>query len=217
MKKSEKISITWDVNLIRSERHKPLRVLLLHGFMQTADRFAKQVEKPLRQAGLGFVALEAPYPVYKQLPDRYQVGYSWYFYDPIQKTHVIPKEVGARFVKQTLQQLNMMEQIDCVCGFSQGAYLAPFVANLLPKVSKVIGIGGRFHADDFRGAPSYDLALIHGEEDQVVEFEPTRAEKERLVEKGINCELVCVPGAGHEVNEPVQKVLLQQFRALTKS
>jgi hypothetical protein len=49
MKKTENISMTWEVSTISHDCHKPVTVLLLHGFMQTADRFVSQVKSVLEE------------------------------------------------------------------------------------------------------------------------------------------------------------------------
>jgi predicted esterase len=195
--------MTWEVSTISHDCHKPVTVLLLHGFMQTADRFVSQVKSVLEEKQIGYIALQAPFPVYKQLPDRYRVGYSWYFYDPIRKQHVVPKSTAVSFAKQALEQLGHAETITHILGFSQGAYLSPHVAKALPGIEHVIGICGRFYADDFEQKPRFALTQIHGEIDQVVDLSETRAEHEKLVQKGVESSLQIVPETGHDINPAV--------------
>ena len=211
MQKTEKISVTCDVEYVQSSGDKPACTLLLHGFMQTANRFAKQVEQPLKSRNKQFLSLQAPYPVYKQLPDRYQVGYSWYFFDPISKQHIVSKETATRFVKECLKHLDLRESIETIVSFSQGAHLAPHVARVLPNVKKVIGIGGRYYARDFDTAPNFSLIQIHGEKDQVVDVEEPTRQHEELLSRGIPSHISLLPGVGHEINDAVRTELNNQL------
>lgn len=206
MTKTEQISIPWEVKLVRLGSE-PASTLLLHGFMQTAERVSKLLEPSLAESGICAVSIQAPFPVYKQLPDRYRVGYSWYFYDHLSKVHVIKKETAVQFISSVLEHLGELEEISTVIGFSQGAYLAPHVASVLPKAQLVVGIGGRFMADQFSSPPQFDLVQIHGSDDQVVDPELTRIQHEQLVNKGVNSQLHVLQGVGHEINDLVRAQL----------
>lgn len=201
------VEIPWNISYLKIGSGEIPTCLILHGFMQTAERVSQQLSQPLLDKGVTAIALQAPFPVYQQKKDHYKVGYSWYFYDHLSDTHVIEKSVAVDFVKNTLQQLGFLNSIETVVGFSQGAYLSPRVGVALPSVKKVIGLQGRFWAREFEQTPSFELIQVNGEDDQVVDALTSKSEHEKLLNAGGRGEFHLLPGVGHEINDQVRDLV----------
>jgi len=79
LEKNTEVKIPWKIQYLNVGLEGSPSCLLLHGFFQTARRFGRQVSEPIDQNGLSALALQAPFPVYRQNQESFDVGYSWYF------------------------------------------------------------------------------------------------------------------------------------------
>jgi predicted esterase len=96
-------------------------------------------------------------------------------------------------------------------GFSQGGYLAPFVALNLTNVIQVVGIGAGYLNEELDQTPTFRWDGIHGDQDTVVQCPNARESHAQLAEKGIAGEFRVLPGVGHELNDLVAGCLRSVF------
>lgn len=189
--------------------------LLLHGFGQTAWSLWKRLE-PALPAAAAVLSPNAPFPMPRRVPasggrkgpessdeGEWVVGFSWYFYNPDTDEYFIDMEIGVHFLQELVRKLGLESVPMTVIGFSQGGYLAPFLAQALSNVDHVVGIGCQFLVEELSLPVRFRLDAIHGERDERVSPELAKAYHKRLVEAGTRGEFVLVPEAGHGVNASV--------------
>lgn len=179
--------------------------LLLHGFMQTAQTISQQLQEAI--SGHSFLSIQAPFPVFRPREGSYNLGYTWFFYDPKTSQYLMPREFGIDFLLHALQELNITDQVQRIIGFSQGGYLAPFIASKLPHVEQVIGIHARFRHEDLLQKYAFRLDQIHGEKDQVVDPVNSRESHEKILDLGNSGQFHLMPKVGHEINSLVLEKL----------
>ena len=188
------------------------KVLLLHGFLQSAQGFYRKI-KPAFPEDCPAVVLQAPFPVFRQRSNRYDVGYSWFFYDSQSDTYLVKRDFAVNYCVEIIRQLGWENSLTHVVGYSQGGYLAPFVASELPGIKAVTGIHCRFRHEELKGELPFTINQLHGSDDQVVDPENSRKSHKAIIEKGNKGEFQLLEGIGHELTEPVLDRLRQVIRA----
>lgn len=177
-------------------------VLLLHGFLQTASGFYKKTQSAFSQSQR-CVAIQAPFPVFRQRTGRYDVGYSWFFYDAASDTYLVTRDFGIQYCLEAIKRMGWKDSITQVVGYSQGGYVAPFLANHLPSVQQVTGVHCRFRHEDLGKPLGYTLNQIHGDDDQVVDPVKSKNSHSIIMEAGNRGQFYLLPETGHEISESV--------------
>jgi predicted esterase len=85
--------------------------------------------------------------------------------------------------------------------------LAPFVAQALPHVDHVIGIGSQFLVDEMKFPVRFQADVIHGKLDEVVSFENTKKAHDTLLKLGVHGRFRLLEETGHRMDTPVQNSL----------
>jgi len=100
----------------------------------------------------------------------------------------------------------------CIAGYSQGGYLAPFLAKNLSGVSQVIGINGRFRDEQLSGPLPFRLDGVNGEQDAFVD--PVRAREchAAIVASGVQGSFIMVPDAGHGIGPGIREAVREHYR-----
>lgn len=178
------------------------KILVLHGFLQSAQTIHTKLTSVLDAAG-PHLSIQAPFPVFRQRGERYDVGYSWFFYDSKTKTYLVKRDFAIDYCEQVLKQSVWQDSIETVIGYSQGGYLAPYVAEKLPNVKQVIGIHCRFRHEDLSRSFPFRFDQIHGIEDQVVDPIASKQSHELIVQANNAGHFYELPGVGHEISSAV--------------
>lgn len=118
-------------------------IVALHGMGEDADRMIERVE-PLAADGWSLLCPRAPFPVeIRRRRDR-TVGYAWYQYDGNAERFVAAMSDTGTFLFGVLDGVIPAGTPIVLVGFSQGAYLAYYLALRHPdRVRGVVGIAGR--------------------------------------------------------------------------
>lgn len=184
--------------------HKPQKnsettILLLHGYNQQAfDLFHPWVET--MNPHYHIIAPHAPFPVIerKKESEDIRLGFSWYFYHSQKDEFLITHDPAVEFLKAGLKEL-MIGQKLVIIGYSQGGYLAPFLAHQLTQTTQVIGLNCHFkerylpdranhRGDQFR------LDAFHGREDKIVDGQKAHASHQQMIKKGYHGDFTFLPG-----------------------
>jgi predicted esterase len=186
-------------------------ILLIHGYGQTATEFILQMEAYLQSRAT--VAVQAPFPVLVKSAEGRQLGYTWYVYDSKSNTFQIPISAAVDFTKQVLGDLQLAAKITRIIGFSQGGYLAPFVALTLPSVKQIIGINCRFkHEDLLYQTIPFRLDAIHGADDELVDPHNASRSHAELLAKGCSGSFKILPKTTHEISPAVGQAVEEFLR-----
>lgn len=189
----------------------PKRVfLLLHGYLLDGqfmfDHFSGRLPEDC-----AVIAPNGPFMVPVKKKESFQPRFAWYFFDTYKKEYYINFEPAAKFLKSTLERLDLLSLPTTVIGYSQGGYLAPKLAELLPCVDSVIGIACSFRNKRFTFKEHVKIHQINSEDDLVVDFSDAKQEFETLSERGNLGIFVSLKGVGHRLDDcylnEVQSVL----------
>lgn len=112
------------------------------------------------------------------------------------------------------QQANVSAQHTVLIGFSQGAIMLLEATQLnQPLATKIIAIAGRF-AQPPRIKPHVDkLYLLHGDQDNVIAVDYSKAATESLRRLGAEVVLDIVPNLGHGINAYVLEQIVNFLQA----
>ncbi|MCM2277412.1 MAG: hypothetical protein NDJ89_04995 [Oligoflexia bacterium] len=183
--------------------------LLLHGYEQSGAYFFRKCAGTIAAADPEalIVAPNGIFPLPRKEGDRYTVGFSWYFYDFSSDEYFIGMEPAVVFLQGLVARLEARELPVTLIGFSQGGYLAPFAAQAIPAVDRVIGIGCRFLEREVEGELRFRLDAIHGARDELVPWQPTRRSFDAFQARGAKGEFILLPETGHRMDEAAKDAL----------
>ncbi len=142
-------------------------------------------------------------------------AHAWYVYtgpgDDFTRALAAAEEHVVRLVRRLLLDHPLDPRRGAIAGYSQGAYLAGFVAfrntSLFPRGAALAS--GRLKdevlAREISSAPDYPVLLVHGEKDRAVPFEFAERGKAALERAGHRASrLVAVPG-GHAFSPAMRR------------
>lgn len=177
-------------------------VLILHGYMQDSTQVLRSLEAALPESAQG-LALDGPFPLPQLKGPTPRLVYAWYFFEPGQNRYLTSMSVAIDYVLEFLEELEVEpRRVRRVVGFSQGGYLAPFVALKLPQVKQVVGIGARFRHEELETLPiPFRMDSIHGQRDEVVEWGRVNKSHQRLRQAGIRGDDCLLKEAGHRIED----------------
>jgi predicted esterase len=177
-------------------------ILLLHGYLQNGQTLIRSLgDACLEEARV--LAPNGPFPIPRKTEGGFKVGYSWYFYDPVQDEYLVDMRTSIKFLCSAVEALGFMNMPKRIIGFSQGGYLAPFVGHAMKNVKQVIGIGSSYLVDELPGPLPFRWDGIHGGQDEVVGCEGARRAHSKLASMGIAGDFHVLNEIGHELNEEV--------------
>jgi predicted esterase len=188
-------------------------VLLLHGYGESGERIYRKLE-PSIAPELEVIAPNGPFPLPERLPEGgYRLGFGWYFYDATKDEYFIDPELAAVYLRNLVQDLGLAGLPLRVIGFSQGGYLAPFLAGTDLRLRHVIGIGCRFLDDELPRLQNVRLDAVHGGDDDRVPVDQSRRSHATLVARGVAGEFRELTGVGHRITPEVVAAVLALAQA----
>ncbi len=143
-------------------------VVGLHGFGQNYKYMYRSL-KHLDDVDL--LCPNAPFALPPNNDTKLGIGFSWYHYNIKKNEYIVSMENSINYLFSLINSLEKLYEEIYFVGFSQGAYLAPFVANKIKNVSKLFLIAGRIKDEDLFDTYPWELIQIHGKEDNIVEYD----------------------------------------------
>lgn len=199
-------------------------LLLLHGFNERAKRILRNISSILPQ-DMAILAPNAPFPLPQRIKNEtgefYKIGFAWYFFDDIKEEFYIDYEYPVQWLKSLLNTLKLNHRPIIILGYSQGGYLAPFIAQSLENCAGVIGVHCRFRDDLLRAEPqAYPLYSLHAELDDKVDTERSQKSAHNLRQKGYDIQSIVIKGEGHDLGPyaliEMQKIIQNLKARLSK-
>ena len=179
----------------------PKRVyLLLHGYLLSGSFMYKKLRDILPK-DCAIIAPNGPFIVPVKKRDRFSPGFAWYFFDSYQKKFYINYEPGADFVKSLLIELGLIKKPITVIGYSQGGYLAPKIAQIVPSVDTVIGLACIFRSERFNLRSQVMYHQINSEADLIVNYKDAKEEFSLLRENGNVGQFISLKDTGHRLDD----------------
>lgn len=187
--------------------------MLLHGYQESGERMFQKLESSI-PPDLEVIAPNGPFPLPEPLKEGgYRVGFSWYFYDDTKDEYYIDPGISVVYLRNLLHELGLASRPLRAIGFSQGGYLAPFLARTDLNLRHVIGIGCRFLEDELPRMQSVRLDAVHGGKDERVNVDEARRSHETLVSRGVQGEFRVFPEAGHRITPEMLAAVWQMSSA----
>lgn len=176
-------------------------IICLHGYGQSAEDLYNLIESGLPEKSTLLIP-NGPYPLPGKARTIESLGFAWYFYDTKSSEYYVPYKIPANLVKDLVAHLNLSQRKKIIIGYSQGGYLAPFLAQELNDVEKVICLNSSFRPD-LMDDLKHDFLVhaINGEDDDMVN--PLEAKKKHAKLEKYNClgEFTLLKDTNHRINE----------------
>jgi predicted esterase len=185
----------------------PKRVyLLMHGYQLDGKFiFDKLIDSLPKDSAI--IAPNGPFMVPVKKRDEFSAKFAWYFFDPKKQSYYINFEPAANFLKSMLIEMDLFRKPITVIGYSQGGYLAPKIAEIIPAVDTVIGLACCFRNNRFEFRQNVILNQINSMHDLVVDYEGAKAEFTTLRERGNLGQFITLENVGHRLDENYIKEL----------
>lgn len=201
------------VDWVSRPAQNPKRIfVLLHGYEQTGQKIFDKLEPSIPSDAM-VIAPNAPFLIPRRSEDTLEAVYSWYFYNPKTDEYVIDTQIAAHMISSLVRELGLESVPTTLIGFSQGGYVAPFAAALMPQVDHVVGIGCQFLHEELslpvllRSKCRMDQ--IHGSMDETVGPENAQESHAALRKAGIPGEFHMLEQSSHRIDAAVRAKLIE--------
>ena len=195
-----KVSIELEHSILTQKKSTPKRIyLLLHGYLLDAKYILETLLETLPEDSL-IIAPNGPFLVPVKKKEVYKSKYAWYFFDPRVNNFYVDFEPAAVYLKKILENYNTEKLPVTVIGYSQGGYLAPKLANLVPEVDTIIGLACAFRSKRFEYMPSVVYHQINSASDLIVDLEGAKEEFLKLTKSGNTGQFLELKGSGHRID-----------------
>ena len=148
-------------------------LILLHGYAENAELMKARFQNMKTDHDL--IIYQGFFPLPRKTEGIWHLNYAWYFHDDFEQGYLISPEFPAGLINQHLKQYSYDSYT--IIGYSQGGFLAPFIAKDNLKVKKVYGVGCQFLFDKLElNKLTFELTQIHGANDDVINHQSAREE-----------------------------------------
>lgn len=178
-------------------------VVLLHGYEQSGQKMIEKLQSAIPTDRV-ILAPNGPFPLPRRTESGYRMGFSWYFWNPLTDEYYIDMEVAVGMMSELVSRLGYSGLPTTLIGFSQGGYLAPFLAQALPQVDHIIGLGSEYLVDEIPYPVRYRADAVHGAKDEVVSPQNSQKSHAELVRRGAMGEFVLLSETGHRIDASMQ-------------
>jgi predicted esterase len=182
-------------------------VVLLHGYQDHAMSMTKRIGWLEGDLPFQIMAINAPFPVPIWRADGFVEAYSWYFRDTDRNLMLVSPDDTAKQVAKLVQSVMPPGEPMVLFGFSQGGYLAPFVAHHLQGVRALVCLGSGYPLDPYKGLRQLKIHAIHGDQDERIPVSSSQAAFARLTELNLQGTFSVVAGLNHRVDGQVEPLV----------
>ena len=198
-------------------------LLGLHGMAQDSSRMVQKLDF-LRQQGVGLILPSGPYPMEVRGRSGVRQGHAWYIFTGDQP------EFKASMEKSENDLLGLIEivqkEIDNpnipwdLLGFSQGGYLAGFMALRHPELFRSCVIASarlkyEFLEQELESQPNVQMLFLHDKNDPLTKSEPVE-ESQKILERAGVISSIQWHDEGHTLGTESLNFLAQWLKELTK-
>lgn len=191
-------------------------VVALHGYQDHALSLLRRLGWWERELPFAVLAVNAPFPVPIWTAEGFKEAYSWYFRDTERGFTIVSPQDSAAQVFELLKELNLIRVPTVLFGFSQGGYLAPFLARHLTALRGIIGLGSGYPPGPYQGLAPTAVYALHGERDERIPFEGAKKAHADVLASGFTGEFISLGALTHKVDpaaEPhVRRIVAELLR-----
>jgi predicted esterase len=182
-------------------------ILLLHGYSEDAqkiyDRLGQKLDhkKYLILAANGIFPLVDRFPLETKASDQKLLrGYAWYFYDQTNDHYLVDYDVPAKALGDLLNQINTKNLPVNIIGYSQGGYLAPFIANYHKSIKYILGINCSFRTDLLPKENFYKLDGLQGNDDPIINVTLSKSRHNDFINNGNHGDYKIIENESHRLS-----------------
>jgi len=189
----------------------PGTVVLLHGYQDHAMSMTRRIGWLEKELPFRILAINAPFPVPVWKADGFIEAYSWYFRDTTKGIMIVSPATSAEKIADLVHEVLPKDEPVVLFGFSQGGYLAPYVAPLIAATRAIVAVGSGYPSDPYSKVDKQVRIFgIHGADDTRWPLESSRAAHADLLANGFMGEFQVIPGLEHKI-DPVLAPVVQQL------
>ncbi len=192
-----------------------LLTIFLHGYADHGGSFTRRLFPevyPQELAQTSALIPNGPFPVPVKTEEGWREAYAWYFFDDSKQKMVISPDTAKNGVQSLIAEFGYSDVPKALVGFSQGGFLAPYLARYLTDVVSIVGIGTGYRSDYFaplktRFSRPPSIHAIHGANDGVFPVEKAREAHRLVTDLGFSGSFHSVANSTHVASEAIGKVL----------
>ena len=198
----------FDYQLINYNQKSKRLIIFLHGFSNDAifmtRKFTSMISDPLFK-DCAFFSLNGPFPVIEKgnnkdiQKKKWKIGFAWYLYDRGENFYYYTQDTAASFIMAALKSLHLNDIPSTVIGYSQGGYLAPFLALRQQNINHIIGINSCFKHEYLPKDLSFQIDAIHGRDDNIVEYDRSKQAHEKIISMGNRGKFISLENQHHRL------------------
>ncbi len=181
--------------------------LVLHGFMEKGSKMLRRMQKALPKDAL-ILSPNGPFPLPEKTNTGHKVRYAWYFYDNIKNEYLVDYQHSANLLLQLLIDLQFEKKKLTIIGYSQGGYLAPFLAEKCENIQQIIAIACVMKEEFLQSSISCPLTQIHAKDDKMVSYEKALSHFKSIEESHSKNQFITLESAGHFYNQQYHEALV---------
>ncbi|HRK08014.1 MAG TPA: dienelactone hydrolase family protein [Pseudobdellovibrionaceae bacterium] len=191
-------------------------VILLHGYQDHGGYlFRKLFPQGWPAEELAWLAPNGPFPTPVKTEKGWKEAYAWYFFDPDLNKLILPPNTALRGIQAAIAQEGFASLPKLVFGFSQGGWLAPYVAQNLTEVRGIMALGAGIREEYYPHPPaSWPVDFMHGTDDHIVDRQQAQTLHAKLIARGYSGRYELIPGLDHRGREDVGLKLVSRAREL---
>ena len=192
-------------------------IIFLHGYGSNGENLlalAPEISKIIPEAK--FFAPNATYNCDMAMPDSYQ----WFTLaqnDPIKMSVEIAESnnILDNFIKEQLTKYNLTKKDLILIGFSQGAMMSMYNSlRSKEEPAAILALSGRLILpNEINSKPR--ICLVHGTDDDVVDYHFLGEAEEGLKKLGINYETHSLDDLGHSIDYRVVKIIQNYIKKIS--
>lgn len=186
----------------------PGTVILLHGYQDHALSMTRRIGWLDADLPFQILAVNAPFPVPIWKSDGFIEAYSWYFRDTSRDIMIVsPTDTSQRIAEIVRQEIPKGTPL-ALFGFSQGGYLASYLAKFLPDTRAIIALGSGYPADPY-GELNKNIKVfgLHGAKDDRWPLSSSQEAHGNLLKQGFKGEFHVIPDLDHKVDKSLSPLI----------
>jgi predicted esterase len=176
-------------------------VVLLHGYQDHALSMTRRMGWLDADLPFQILAVNGPFPVPIWKADGFIEAYSWYFRDTSRDIMIVHPDTTSARIADLIGSVVPKGTPLVLFGFSQGGYLASYLAKHLPDTRAIIGLGSGYPTEPYAQLNrNIKVFALHGEQDNRWPLQASKSAHEQLLAQGFKGEFHIVPGLDHKVD-----------------
>ena len=208
---STEVATTLPITFRHNPRVKPRALaLFLHGYCDHSGSFLRRLYPngfPESFHDVTVLAPNGPFPVPVKTDVGWLEAYAWYFYDDKEQKMIISPESAVLACQLLIEKFGYQDLPKVIVAFSQGGYLAPYLAARIKNVKEIIAIGTGFREDYYPEGSGWRLTAIHGSDDSIFPVADARKAHARILAKGFEGAFFEIPKLAHVASEDVGAIV----------